>query len=94
MEDLLLGVHVVVKTLTSEISRCHLADYVIELYLRACRMCSMIIFPQATNEIIVFWCRPCLSSLQTGGRRKRYMNTPNAGINTSTRATGVVKIET
>ena len=54
MEDLLLGVHVVVKTLTSEISRCHLADYVIELYLSACRTCSTIIFPHSTNQIIVF----------------------------------------
>ena len=32
MKDLLLGVHVVVKTLNVEISRCHLADYVKELY--------------------------------------------------------------
>ena len=31
MKDLLLLVHVVVKTLNLEISRCHLADYVKEL---------------------------------------------------------------
>ena len=31
MKDLLLCVHVVVKTLNLEISRCHLADYVKEL---------------------------------------------------------------
>ena len=31
MKDLLLRVHVVVKTLNLEISRCHLADYVKEL---------------------------------------------------------------
>ena len=33
MKDLLLCVHVVVKTLNLEIARCHLADYVKELYL-------------------------------------------------------------
>ena len=32
MKDLLLRVHVVVKTLNLEISRCHLADYVKECY--------------------------------------------------------------
>ena len=32
MEDLLLFVHVVIKTLNLEISRYHLADYVKELY--------------------------------------------------------------
>ena len=32
MKDLLLRVHVVVKTLNLEISRCHLADYVKELW--------------------------------------------------------------
>ena len=69
MKDLLLRVHVVVKTLNLEISRCHLADYVEELYLSACRTCSTIIFPHSTDEIIVFWgrrcrCRrPCLRSL-------------------------------
>ena len=31
MKDLLFCVHVVVKTLNLEISRCHLADYVKEL---------------------------------------------------------------
>ena len=30
MKDLLFGVHVVVKTLNLEISRCHLTDYVKE----------------------------------------------------------------
>ena len=69
MKDLLLCVHVVAKTLTLEISRCHLADYVKELYLSACRMCSTIICHHSTNQIIVFWrrrCRchpPCLSFL-------------------------------
>ena len=42
-KDLLLRVHVVVKTLNLEISRCHLADYV----------------KQWSNRIIVFWCRRC-----------------------------------
>ena len=37
MRDLLLCVHVVVKTINMEISRCHLADYVKELYQSACR---------------------------------------------------------
>ena len=32
MKDLLLCVHVVVKTLNSEILRCHLADYFKEFY--------------------------------------------------------------
>ena len=45
--------------LNLEISRCHLADYVKELYLRACRTCSTIIFPYSTNQIIVFWRRRC-----------------------------------
>ena len=64
MKDLLLCVHVVVKTLNLEISRCHLADYVKELYKNVCHMCSIIFFPHSTNQIIVFWCcRPCLSSL-------------------------------
>ena len=69
MKDLLLCVHVVAKTLNLEISRYHLADYVKELDLSACRTCSTIIFPHSTNQIIVFWrrrccCRrPCLSSL-------------------------------
>ena len=56
MKDLLLGVHVVVKPLNLDISRCHLADYVIELYLSACRTCSTIIFPRSTNQIIDFNC--------------------------------------
>ena len=32
MKDLLLSVHFVVQTLNLQISRCHLADYVKELY--------------------------------------------------------------
>ena len=63
--------------LNLEISRCHLADYVKELYLRACRTCSTIIFPHSTNQIIVFRrrrcrCRRlCLSSLFFLQGRKR-----------------------
>ena len=68
---MLLCVHVVVKTLNLEISRCHLADYVKEFYLSACHTCSTIILPHSTNcnQTSVFWrrrcrCRrPCLSSL-------------------------------
>ena len=42
------------KVLELEISRCHLADYVKELDLSACRTRSTIIFPHSTNQIIVF----------------------------------------
>ena len=52
MKNLLLCVHVVVETLNLEISRCHLADYVKELNLSACHMCSTIIFPHLANQII------------------------------------------
>ena len=51
MKDLLLCVHVVVKTLNLEISRWYLTDYV------EVRPCGTIIFPHSTNQIIV-----CLSS--------------------------------
>ena len=80
MKDLLLCVLVVVKTLNLEISRCYLADYVKELSenaCRTCRMCSTIIFPHSTNQIVVFWrrrcrCRrPCLSSVLFLTKRKR-----------------------
>ena len=47
MKDLMLFVHVVVKTFNSEISRCHLADYVKEFYYSAC--CT-IIFTHSTNH--------------------------------------------
>ena len=46
-------------SLNLEISRCHLADYVKELYQSACRTCSTIIFTHSTNQIIVFWRRRC-----------------------------------
>ena len=71
MKDLLLCVHVAVKTsrLDLEISCCHLVDYAKELYLHACRTCSTIIFPHSTYQIIVFWRRRCrcprLSSLRS-----------------------------
>ena len=55
MKDLLLCVHVVLKTLNLEISRCHLADYVKELYSSACRTCSTIISPHSTNQVIFFY---------------------------------------
>ena len=72
MKDLLLCVHIVVKTLNLEISRCHLAGYVKELYQSVCRTCSTIIYPHSINQITVFWrcrcccLRPCLSSLLLG----------------------------
>ena len=59
LKDLLLCVHVVVKTLNLEIPRWHLTDYVKELFYSMCRTCSTIIFPHLTNEIIVFWRRHC-----------------------------------
>ena len=68
MKDLLLCVHVIAKTLNLEISRCHLADHVKELYWSACRT---TIFPHSTNQIIVFWRRPCLSSLMTTAEAAR-----------------------
>ena len=54
MKDLLLCVHVVIETLKLEISHCHLADYIKEFYLSACRTCSTIILPHSINQII-FW---------------------------------------
>ena len=42
-----------------KMSRCHLADYVKQLYLSACRTCSTIVFPHSTNQIIVFWRLRC-----------------------------------
>ena len=82
-------VQVVVYTLNLEILRCHLVDFVKELYSSACRFSTV-------NQWDHCFLVSSLLKLPTvcGGRRKRYMNTPNAGINTSTRATGVVKIET
>ena len=62
MKDLLLCVHVVIKTLKLEISHCHLADYIKEFYLSVCRTCSScstIIFPHSINQIIFFWCLCC-----------------------------------
>ena len=53
VKDLLLCVHVVVKTLNLKISRWYLTDYVKELSLSACCTCSAIIFPHSTNQIIV-----------------------------------------
>ena len=45
-------------------SRCHLANYVKEFYLSACRTCSTILFPHLTNQIIFLWrclcCYRCL----------------------------------
>ena len=55
----MLCILVVVKTLNLEISRCHLADFVKELYLSACCTCSTIIFLHSTNQIIVFWRHRC-----------------------------------
>ena len=71
MKDLLLGNHVVVKTLNLEISRCSSAKYVTEFHQSACHTCSTIIFPHPTNHSIVFWhclcrCRHlCLSFLMS-----------------------------
>ena len=35
-----------------KISRRRLADYVKKLHLKACRMCSTIIFPRSTNQLM------------------------------------------
>ena len=62
MNDLLLCIYIVAKTLNLEISRCHLADNVKELYESACRKCSTIIFPYSIIWIIALWrsrCRCC-----------------------------------
>ena len=56
MRDLLLCVHVVVKTINLEISLSRLADYVKELYVSACHTHS-------TNQIIVFWLPSSLLSI-------------------------------
>ena len=67
-ERVTAGGSFVVKTLNLEISRCHLTEYVRELYRSACRTCSTIIFPHSANQIIDLWrcgchCRRlCLSS--------------------------------
>ena len=50
MKDLLLCVHVVVKTLNLELFRCHLADYVKELYLSERRTCSMHDYFSSLNQ--------------------------------------------
>ena len=79
MKGLILGVHIVVKTLNLETTRCRLADYVNEIYLSACRTYSTIIFPHLSNQIIFFWrcrcrcrCRRrCLNSLMLGRWRRR-----------------------
>ena len=76
MKILLLCVHLGAKTFNLEISSCHLADYVKELYLSECSTCCTIIFPYSTNQIIVFWrprchCgRPCLNFLLVGNNIK------------------------
>ena len=56
-------VHVVVKNINLEISRCHLVDYFKEFSLsacRTCRTCSMIMSPHSSNQMIVFWRCRCL----------------------------------
>ena len=67
MKDLLLCVHVVVKTLNMVISRCLLADDVKELYLSACRTCSTcsttIFLIQPIRSLYSGIVSPLLSSL-------------------------------
>ena len=67
-------VHVVVKTLNLEVSRCRcLSDDVKEYYWSACYTRSRIIFPHSANQIIAFSCCccrcrcPCLNSLRFSG---------------------------
>ena len=61
MKDLLLRAWVVVPTSNMETSRCHLADCVKKLRQKACRMCTTIIFPHSTNQIVDLWRCPCNS---------------------------------
>ena len=49
-ERLLLCVHVVVKTLNLEISRCHLADYV-RIKVRAARAARLFFFIQPIRSL-------------------------------------------
>ena len=52
MKELRLCVHVVVKTLNLEISRCHLADYVKELSkVRAARAARLFFFIQPIRSL-------------------------------------------
>ena len=52
MKNLLLCVHVVLKTLNLEISRCHLADYVKELSkVRAARAARLFFFIQPIRSL-------------------------------------------
>ena len=50
---LLLRTAFVVETSNMKISRRHLADYVKNVCQKGCRMCSAIIFPPLTNQIMV-----------------------------------------
>ena len=83
MKDFFRCVFTLSLTLNLEISRCHLRDYVKELYSSACRTCSTIIFLHSTNQIIFSFffccCRcpcpcpchcPCLNSLIKEKRRR------------------------
>ena len=69
MKDLLLCVHVVVKTLNLEFSRCHLLAYVKVPVLNCVPHVQHDYIPHSTNQIFFFWrrrcrCRhPCLCSL-------------------------------
>ena len=46
-------------------SLCCFAEYIMNIYLHACRTCSTIICPVSTNSIIVFWRFRC---------RRRHLN--------------------
>ena len=60
MKDLMPQAYVVERTPNMKISRRHLADYVKTLHRKACRTCSMIVFPHSTNQIIdLSRCRYC-----------------------------------
>ena len=69
MKDILSCVHVIVKTLNLEISRCYWQTASMNCFkVRTARAatCSTVIFPHSSNQMIVFWrrrcrcCRPCL----------------------------------
>ena len=63
MKNFLLRARVVVRTSNTKISRRRLADYVKILHQKVCCMCSTIIFPHSTNQIIDLWRCRCRSQI-------------------------------
>ena len=56
--DLWFYAQVVIKTVSEAISRCCFAEDGRDLFISACRTCSMLIFTRSTNQILNLWrCR-------------------------------------